>query len=123
MQPRSASLLWDVQRALERIHGFVLGSSWDDYRRDSLLRSAVERQFEIAGEAMSVLRKIDPRTAERVPNSHRMIGMRNILIHAYAKVNDDTVWRAIGDIEPVLGAVEAMLAEAGPPGTTAEVES
>lgn len=116
MQPRAAALLWDLLTATTRIQGFVAGKTWDDYAADILLRSGVERQFEIAGEAMSVLRKEDPETAARVPDVHRIVGMRNVLIHGYAEINDLTVWRtATGDLQSLVQAVEALLAEAGPP--------
>ncbi|MBC7278282.1 MAG: DUF86 domain-containing protein [Nocardioides sp.] len=83
-----------------------------------MLRSAVERQFEIAGEAMSILRKEDSETAERVPGVHRIVGMRNVLIHGYAEINDLTVWRtATGDLDALITAVDALLIEAGPPMT------
>ncbi len=55
MQPDSAALLWDAATAVRRIQGFVVAKSWDDYSNDLLLRSGVERQFEIAGEAMNRL--------------------------------------------------------------------
>lgn len=81
-----------------------------------LLRSGVERQFEIAGEAMSALRRIDPDAAGRAPNVHKIIGMRNVLIHGYAEVNDLTVWRAATeDLIEVVTAVDALLDEAGRP--------
>lgn len=118
MRPRSAGLLWDLVTAAKRIQGFVTGKSWDDYAGDLLLRSGVERQFEIAGEAMSVLRKLDPETAGRVPNLHKIVGLRNILIHGYAEVNNQTVWRtATENLGELVRAVDALLAEAGPPGS------
>ncbi len=118
MQPRSAALLWDLLTAVQRIQGFDAARTWDDYASDVLLRSAVERQFEVAGEAMSVLRKLDPQTAGRVPNAHKMVGMRNILIHGYAQVNNQTVWQAATtDLGEVIVTVGALLSEAGPPGT------
>lgn len=116
MQPRSAALLWDVLTAVQRIQGFVAAKTWDHYAADVLLRSAVERQFEVAGEAMSVLRKLDPATAERVPNARKMVGMRNILIHGYAQVNNETVWQAATtDLGEVVAVVRDLLNEAGPP--------
>ena len=119
MQPRSAALLWDVLTAVQRIQSFVAGRTWDDYASDVLLRSAVERQFEVAGEAMTVLRKSDPATAARVPNAYKMVGMRNILIHGYAQVNNLTVWSAATtDLDEVIAAVADLLSEAGPPGAT-----
>ena len=116
MQPRSAALLWDVATAARRIQGFVIGKSWAAYSDDLLLRSAVERQFEIAGEAMGALRNLDPDTAARVPNGPKIVGMRNILIHGYAEVNHATVWRtASDDLDSVIAAVDELLAEFGPP--------
>ncbi len=117
MQPRSAALLWDLSTAVKRIQGFVAHKSWDDYSNDLLLRSGVERQFEIAGEAMTALRRIDPETADRVPNLNKIIGMRNILIHGYAEVNDLTVWRAATEsLNELVGPVGELLDGAGPPG-------
>lgn len=116
MQPRSAALLWDVATAARRIQAFIGGKTWEQYSNDLLLRSAVERQFEIAGEAMGTLRNLDPATAVRVPNAPKIIGMRNILIHGYAEVNHATVWRtATDDLDSVLSAVDSLLAEYGPP--------
>lgn len=120
MQPRSAGLLWDLLTAAKRIRTFVVGKSWHDYADDLMLRSAVERQFEIAGEAMNRLRNLDAETAERVPNMHKIIGMRNILIHGYAEVNDLTVWRtATENLDELVASLDALLQEAGPPGTDA----
>ena len=116
MQPRSAALLWDLVTAAKRIQSFIAGKTWEDYGSDLLLRSGVERQFEIAGEAMSVLRNLDPEPANRVPNIHKNVGMRNILIHGYAEVNNLTVCRtATENVDDVVAAVEPLLVEAGPP--------
>lgn len=83
MQPRAAALRWDLATAAKRIQGFVVDKSWPAYSNDLPLRSGVERQFEIAGETMTKLRRVDPETAMRVPNVHRIIGMRNILIQVF----------------------------------------
>lgn len=116
MQPRSAALLWDVATAAKRIQGFVAGKSWQEYGNDVLLRSGVERQFEIAGEALNVLRRVDPVTADCVPNVHKTVGMRNVLIHGYAEVNNLTVWRAATEnLDELIAAVESLLTAAGPP--------
>ena len=67
-----------------------------------MLRSAVERQSEIVGEALSQLRQADPATAARIPDLPKVLGLRNIPIHAYADLDDDMVWAAIRNNLPVL---------------------
>lgn len=57
-----------------------------------MLRSAVERQFIIVGEALSRLDKLDPEVAAAVPDLRQIVGFRNILVHGYAQVQNDRVW-------------------------------
>lgn len=82
MRPETPALLWDARRASERVLEFVDGRSWDDYQRDVLLRSAVERQFQIVGEALNRLGKVDPDLAGEVPDLRRIVAFRNVLVHA-----------------------------------------
>ena len=67
-----------------------------------MLRSAVERQFEIIGEALNQLSKVDPEVASRIPELRRIVAFRNILIHGYATVDDALVWQALVDKLPGL---------------------
>ena len=59
MQPDAPALIWDARRAAGRVLDVVAGRSWDDYQQDVMLRSAVERQFQIIGEALNRLSKVD----------------------------------------------------------------
>lgn len=69
MSSQAATLLWDAHRAAERISRFAAGRSNDDYLNDDMLRAAVERQFEIIGEALAGLRRIDPTLAAQLPDA------------------------------------------------------
>lgn len=102
MRPESPGLLWDARDAANRIATFIEGLDEDSYARDALRRSAVERQLEIIGEALNNLRKNDPATAAEIPNLNRIIGLRNILAHAYAVVDDSVVWSAAHSRVPEL---------------------
>jgi len=77
----------------------------DEFAESVLLRSAVERQFEIIGEALSQLSKVDPRLAAKVPHLPRVIAFRNILVHGYAAIDRANVWRVVQENLPELEKV------------------
>lgn len=111
MQPEAAALLWDVHAAATRIVGFIAGVEQSSYSADELRRSAVERQLEIIGEALRNLRNTDPATAKQIPDITRIIGLRNILAHGYAVVDDAVVWSAASHRVPeLLAVVDKLLA-------------
>lgn len=104
--------LEDVRRAAELIVQFTAGKSKSDYTADPMLRSAVERQFEIIGEALVRLRGEASDVGDRIPNHRRIIAFRNILIHGYDAVDDDVVWDVVqSDLPVLLDLVEKLLAE------------
>jgi len=109
MPLETAKLLLDMKSAAERISRFVTGKTFDDYLRDELLRSGVERQFEIIGEAMSRLIKLDRAVAERISEYRKIAGFRNALIHGYDSIDDETSWGIITNKLPVLGGELATL--------------
>lgn len=112
MQPESAAYLWDVRAAGNRVATFTAGLTRDRYADDELRKSAVERQLEIVGEALTKLRKADPETAAQIPDISRIIGLRNILIHGYAVVDDAVVWTAATERLPdLLNVVAGLLSE------------
>jgi len=112
---RSAAMyLHDILQSVRAIRGFCEGKTYENYLSDLLLRSAVERQIEIIGEALNQLGRFDPGTQARVRNFRNIIGFRNILIHGYAELDDSLVWSAISEKLPELeDDVSALLAELG----------
>lgn len=110
MRPESAALLWDARTACLRVIEFTAGLDAQSYADDDLRRSAVERQLEIIGEALNTLRKSDGETAARIPELARIVGLRNVLAHGYAVVDDSVVWAAASGRVPVLlGLVDELL--------------
>jgi uncharacterized protein with HEPN domain len=92
MRLEAKKCLEDVRQAAELILQFTAGKSFEAYASDALLRSGVERQFEIIGEAINRLAKIDPILVEKLPDSPRIVAFRNILIHGYDIVDNHVVW-------------------------------
>jgi uncharacterized protein with HEPN domain len=63
MHPRSPKLLEDIRDAAAFIRAVPRGCGREQYGADRLLRQAVERNFEIIGEAVKQLAQYDPTTA------------------------------------------------------------
>jgi uncharacterized protein with HEPN domain len=73
MRPDPRKYLWDALHAAELVQDFVRGQSFVDYQSDAKLRSAIECQFEIIGEALNQLSRVDPVAASRVPELGRIV--------------------------------------------------
>jgi uncharacterized protein with HEPN domain len=84
---------------------------WRTYRGDRLLRQAVERNFEIIGEAIGRLAKLDPATAAGIGQYQQIISFRNLLIHGYDLVEDAQVWDVIQRDVPTLESDVAAILE------------
>ncbi len=113
-RPDVRAYLFDLARACELLEAFTHGRSFDDYAGDAMLRSAVERQFEIAGEALKRAVEADATVGERITDAGRIVAFRNRLIHGYATVSSDVVWGVVERNLPTLRAeVDALLAEGG----------
>lgn len=94
--------LEDIRRAIDLIGLFTQDKDYADYVADPLLRSGVERQFEIIGEALSRLSKVEPTVAAQITHNKRIISFRNVLIHGYDAIDDAVIWDVIETHLPVL---------------------
>jgi uncharacterized protein with HEPN domain len=95
MQLEHRKLLRDIESAAKLIQEFTAGKSFDFYKNDSLLRSGVERQFEIIGEALNRLCRMDSSFASPIESYRQLIAFRNVLIHGYDLIDDLVVWDAV----------------------------
>jgi uncharacterized protein with HEPN domain len=112
MQRDARCYLWDALKAAEAVQIFLRGKTYKAFIEDDLVRSAVERQLEIIGEALSQLAKVDPQMASNIAELRRVVAFRNILVHGYAAIDYDTVWRLIEDKLPELQTNLAILLRA-----------
>lgn len=112
MDNREKKLLFDVLVSGRSIRQWCVGRHFVDYEGDRQLRRAVEREFEIIGEALNRLAQAAPSTALRIQELTRIVSFRNRIIHGYDAVDDATVWgvvdshlpRLIADVETLLRA-------------------
>ena len=108
MPHNSSKLVLDIALACSEIQTFTQGITFQDYQKDRMLQLAIEREFEIIGEAMSRLARLEPETIEqRYPEYRRIIGLRNILAHGYDVVDDRILWDLAINKVPELKAQSA----------------
>lgn len=84
--------LHDAIEAAERLSQMIEHKSLKDYLDDGFLRSAVERQLIVIGEALYQLRTYFPDLAQRIPECHRFVTFRHVLVHSYNQVEPDVAW-------------------------------
>lgn len=102
--------LYDIRKSARLLVDFTDGRSFVDYQENAMLRAAVERQFEIIGEAVSQLAKLDEETASRISEFQRIIAFRNVLIHGYAEIDDGLVWDiVIHDLPKLAHEIEELI--------------
>lgn len=114
MQRDPRAFLWDVREAAQAIQSFTAGLDAEAYVSNELVQAAVERKFEVIGEALNQLTKLDGKLAARIPDVPQVVAFRNQLIHGYATINPATVWNIAQNALPgLLSAVQALLDELG----------
>lgn len=102
MQPEAGAHLWDAAEAARLVHEFARHKTMAEFRSDLIIRSAVERQLEILGEALNRLRRDDADTGSRLPGLDKIVEMRNIIADEYGDIDYEIVWRAATTSIPVL---------------------
>ncbi len=95
MNPEIKELLGDVLRTGEAIGEFAEGLDFESYCRDAKTRLAVERAFEIIGEALNRIKKADQDVLGAIRDYRSIISFRNILAHGYDHIENRIVWGII----------------------------
>jgi len=104
MNEQTRKNLIDVLQAAEEIQDFVRGMDFKEYQNKPVTKRAVERDFEIIGEALNRIKNTDNELLEKISEQSRIIGFRNILIHGYDIVDEAIVWQAVKNHLPILVA-------------------
>lgn len=112
MSKRPDVFLEIALQALERVPRFLGVRSLEQYLADELCRSAVERQLEIAGDALGQLRRQHPAVFARVPDGDLVVAFRNVLAHGYATLDHGRVYDiATSRAAALLTVLRGLLAE------------
>lgn len=107
-------LLSDALEAAQAIGDAVEGAALEEYLARRMLRSAVERELLIIGEALGAIDAGRGVARERITNLGRIVGLRNRLAHAYDVIDAEMVLSiATRDIPVLCGELREWLADLG----------
>jgi uncharacterized protein with HEPN domain len=95
MERDTNAYLYDIIQSCHNIRNFTANIDFQTYEADLLIKSAVERQFIIIGEALHRINRFDPVMYNHIPHVERIVGFRNILVHGYDIVSDQLVWQIV----------------------------
>lgn len=111
MEVEIQKCLYDAYTASEAIQDFLKDKAFEDYVDDLMLRSAVERQFEILGEALRRIRDRDENFLKQAINGWRgAISFRNILAHGYDNIDNEIVWGIIEtDLSTLINSIKKYM--------------
>ena len=102
--------LFDLLEAIDAIQEYTANMEFCDFRKDGMAQAAVERKFEIIGEALNRIAHGEDAVLARIPGHQRIIGFRNVIAHGYDVVDVEIVWEAVVNHVPLLrDQVHALL--------------
>ncbi len=116
MQPesRDSAYLWDMRTAARDVVEFTAGLTFAEFAADKKARFAVERQLLVIGEAAGHVSQILRDQRPEIPWS-QIIGLRNILAHAYGEILVERIWIVAKDNVPeLLRQLESIVPPAPP---------
>jgi len=110
MKPELREHLEEALRRGIEVQKFVTGLTLEQYSVYNKTRLAVERSFEIIGEALNRSFKIAQEQIDSIRNYRQIISFRNILAHCYDTVEDRIVWGIIeGSLPELLEDLHSLL--------------
>ena len=93
MVHRVNKLLLDIRISCEEIIEFCASKDLESLRSNWMLQLALEREFEIIGEALLRLERVEMESLEsKIPEYRKIIGFRNLVAHGYDQIDDHIVW-------------------------------
>lgn len=116
MKIETKKRLHDAWQACEAILEFVEGIDFEGYLANPLMRPAVERQFEIAGEALRCASDSEPTLRTELPDMRYVIALRNRIVHGYDTIDHCIIWGIVQqDLPSLAKRLTEILGESTPP--------
>jgi uncharacterized protein with HEPN domain len=105
MQDEIRKYLFDILQAAKDIQEFTRGLTYAGYLADAKTQASVERKFEIIGEALNRIKRLDRSLVATIPDQERIIRFRNIISQGYDIIKPAIVWDVVQNHLPSLERV------------------
>jgi len=95
MNPKALKYILDIDSVIREIE-FIqkeINNDFNEFKTNLMAKRALERELEIIGEAVKKLIEIEPLI--QLEHSEKIIGLRNIIIHAYDSLYDELIWGVV----------------------------
>lgn len=93
MPRKTRKLLLDISLSCKEILEFIDGINFENFQENRMLQLALEREFEIIGEALHRLSRIEEdKLADKIPDYRKIIDFRNIIAHGYDIIDEAVMW-------------------------------
>lgn len=108
MPHKTRKLLLDISLSCNEITDFIDGKNFEDFQQDRMLQLALEREFEIIGEALYRLARIEEGILlQKIPEYRKIIDFRNVIAHGYDIIDEAALWDfAVNRVPELLEKVE-----------------
>ncbi len=89
--------LYDIKFAIAEIDSYFdqRKKNFFEYRKNIMLKRAIERNFEIIGEAVNRIIKRDSAYRMKISEAKAIVGLRNQVVHAYDSISDENIWSVL----------------------------
>ena len=111
MRREARAYLADILESCDAIAAATAGMNLEQYEANRLVRSSVEREFTIIGEAIAALGHSSPEVFASITKARRIVDFRNQLTHEYSSISDALVWGIVErDVLVLRAECEALVA-------------
>lgn len=95
MQPKILKYILDIKSVIQEIEVVKkqINNDFLTFKSQIILQRAIERDLEIIGEAIKKILELDPTI--KITSARNIIGLRNIISHAYDSVEPEMIWGII----------------------------
>jgi len=114
LEERDAAYLWDMLQTARDIQEFTAGVSFAEYASNKMMRMAVERGFQILGDAARRISEGLIAEHPEIPWS-AVVKHRNVIVHDYADLSLGRIWEVIQrDLPALVRGLDRLISDAEP---------